>query len=150
MTRDEKYMTLALEQAKQALFLGEIAVGAVVVRDDIVISSGYNRKKTDRDPTSHAEIIAIRKASQITGDWRLIGCELFCTLEPCLMCAGAILGSRFRRVVFGAFEPNEGFFGSITDLSSSFSNSTNIEVLGGILINSCKEMLLASFDNGRE
>ena len=147
MTRDEKYMMLAIEQAKEALLLHEVAVGAIIVKDDIIISSAYNRKEIDKDPMGHAEIIAIRKATLILNDWRLSGCEMFSTLEPCAMCAGAIIGSRLKRLVFGAFDIFEGFFGSKDDLSLIYPMTPRIEVLGGVLLTDCKQILLASFDN---
>jgi len=140
MTRDEKYMRIALQYAQNALASDEIPVGAVIVKGESIISFGINQTEKDSDPTSHAEIIAIRKAAQALGDWRLNGCELFCTLEPCAMCAGAILKSRLSRLVFGAFDPNDGYMGSVMDMSVT-PKAVSIEVLGGILMDECSLLL---------
>ncbi|MCL1830187.1 MAG: nucleoside deaminase [Oscillospiraceae bacterium] len=144
MTRDEKYMNMAIAQAQAALASDEIAVGAVIVHKDIVIAEGYNLRETTNDPTAHAEIIAIRKAADLLSDWRLTDCELYCTLEPCAMCAGAIMNSRIKRLVFGAFDPAAGFFGSIDDLSLVSLPASYIEVIGGVEENRCRELLKAS------
>ena len=149
ITRDEGYMHLALMEAGKALALHEIAVGAVIVKGGSVVASGYNRRELDRDPTAHAEIVAIRRAAEVMGDWRLTGCELFCTLEPCAMCAGAIATSRLRRLVFGAFDPAEGFFGSRGDISAIYSFPKEMEILGGVLEESCLQLLRASFTDLR-
>lgn len=144
MTRDERYIYTALEQAKEAFLRREIAVGAVVVHNDKVISSGYNLRETTSDPLAHAEIVAIRKATEIIGDWRLSNCEIYVTLEPCAMCAGAIIESRFKRVVFGAFDPEKGFFGSKLDLSIYSNVLGGLEVLGGVLEKQCQDLLKSS------
>ena len=107
----ETYMTQALELARQAGALGEIPVGAVVVKDGAVIGRGFNRRETDHDATAHAEVLAIREACRTLGGWRLDGCALFVTLEPCPMCTGAILQSRLSRVVYGAADPKAGCCG---------------------------------------
>lgn len=144
MTRDETFMNLALEQAKKALDHNEIAVGAVIVKDNTVIAAGYNLRETMKDPTAHAEIIALRNTASVLEDWRLNDCEMYCTLEPCCMCAGAIISSRLKRLVFGAFDSNEGFFGSIADILLMYKKAKKIEVLGGVLLNECREILRQS------
>ena len=145
MTRDEKYMRLALEQANEALLLNEIPVGAIILHGDTVVGTGFNRREKDRDPIAHAEIIALRKAAQAIGDWRLDGFEMFCTLEPCAMCAGAILNSRIKRLVFGAFDTSDGFFGGNVDITSLYMNKSHVEVLGGVLQEECTELLKRFF-----
>lgn len=113
---DEEMMAQALEQAYLALAEGETPVGCVIVKEGRIIARGRNRRETEKDPTAHAEMEAIRAAARATGDWRLTGCELYVTLEPCPMCAGAILNSRIRRVVYGAADAKAGCCGSVTDL----------------------------------
>ncbi len=139
---------MAIEEAKKANSIGEIPVGAVIVKDDIVIASGYNRRETDKNALSHAETESIRTACDTLGDWRLTGCELFVTLEPCAMCAGAILASRLRRVVFGAFDPAAGCMGSVMDLTLS-PMSPPIELLGGVLQRQCELLLKQFFESKR-
>ena len=148
MTRDEKYMKIALQQAQKALASDEVPVGAVIVRDDLIISYGANQTEKDTDPTSHAEIIAIRRAAQAVKDWRLDGCELFCTLEPCAMCAGAIIKSRLRRLIFGAFDPLDGYMGSVMDMSIA-PKLAPIEILGGVLVEECSLLLKKYFNSKR-
>ncbi len=105
---DEFYMNMALEQAAKAYSLNEVPVGAVIIRDHCILSQGYNRRERDHDPCAHAEIVAIRRAAKVIGDWRLYGCTLFVTLEPCVMCIGAILQARILRLVYGAYDPKAG------------------------------------------
>ena len=116
LTEEEKYMKEAIRQAHKAWKLGEVPIGCVIVRDGRIIARGYNRRNTDKNTLAHAELQAIRRASRIAGDWRLEDCELYVTLEPCPMCAGAIINSRLRRVVYGAADPKAGCCGSVTDL----------------------------------
>ena len=106
-------MRAALQQAKKALALGEVPIGCVIVRDDMIVGRGYNRRNTDKSTLSHAEISAIKKASRVLGDWRLEGCTLYCTLEPCQMCAGAIVQARIDRVVIGAMSDRMGLNGFV-------------------------------------
>jgi len=148
MTRDESYIALAIEQAKLAADMGEVPVGAVVVRRDFVISTGFNRRESNKNPLSHAETEAIKKAAAAVGDWRLSDCEIFVTLEPCAMCAGAILASRMKRVVFGAFDPAAGCFGSAADLSL-LSFAPVIEIIGGVLLAECEALLTSFFADKR-
>ena len=118
MTAHETYMRTALEAAREAARLGEIPVGACIVRDGEILSVGYNTRESERDPLGHSEINAIRKACQRLGSWRLDGCVLYVTLEPCPMCAGAILNARISRVVYGAADPKAGCMGSVCDLTA--------------------------------
>lgn len=144
---DEKFMRLAIEQAEIAKFLGEVPVGAVIVKDGEVIASACNRKETDDCALSHAEINAIAEASKRLG-WRLDGCDIYVTLEPCAMCAGAIISARIRRVVFGASEPKSGFFGSAADLSKSSGLNHSVEIVGGVCAEACQK-ILTDFFGGR-
>lgn len=114
---DELFMHEALNMAKKAAELGEIPVGAVIVKDEKIIAQAHNRRELDKDPTAHAEVLAIQEAARIIGDWRLEGCTLYVSLEPCAMCSGALWLARVDRVVFGAFDPKSGFLGSIFDIS---------------------------------
>jgi len=114
---DEVFMQEAIHLAKQAVSLGEIPVAAVIVKDGHIIAKAHNRRELDKDPTAHAEILAIQQAAKHLGDWRLEGCTLYVTLEPCAMCSGALWLARVDRVVFGAFDQKSGFLGSIFDLS---------------------------------
>lgn len=144
---DEKFMRLAIEQAEIAKFLGEVPVGAVIVKDGEVIASACNRKETDDCALSHAEINAIAEASKRLG-WRLDGCDIYVTLEPCAMCAGAIISARIRRVVFGASEPKSGFFGSAADLSKTSGLNHSVEIVGGVCAEDCQK-IIADFFGGR-
>ena len=114
---DEKFMRRALELARLAASLGEVPVGAVIVKDGKIIAEGYNRREADKNATAHAELIAIDKACRALGGWRLFDCELYVTLEPCPMCAGAIVNSRIKRVVCAAKDPRAGAFGSLLNLN---------------------------------
>ncbi len=145
---DTQLMLLALEQAKQAANLGEVPVGAVVVKDKIPIAFGYNRREIDKNALAHAEIIAIQSACKALGGWRLFECDLFVTLEPCPMCAGAIINSRIRRVVYGASDAKAGCCGSVVDLFSlPFNHSPTVE--GGLLEEDCREELTKFFQTLR-
>lgn len=115
-TRDEKMMRLALEEAQKAFELGEVPVGAVIARGDEIIAVGHNMRETDKNALGHAELIAINRACEVLGDWRLDECDLYVTLEPCPMCAGAAINARIKRVFFGAFDSNAGACGSLINL----------------------------------
>lgn len=147
---DEAFMRLALEQAALAQAAGEVPVGAVVVRDGQVIGRGHNRPITGHDPTAHAEIMALREAAAALGNYRLDGCELFVTLEPCAMCTGAMLHSRLARVVFGATDPKTGAAGSVVDLfgESKLNHHTGVE--RGVLAAECGEQLSRFFAARRQ
>ena len=140
-----KLMRRALELAKQAE--GEIAVGAVVSKDGEIIAEAYNRKEQDSDVTSHAEILAIREAEQKLGSWHLDGCDLYVTLEPCPMCAWAIINSRIDNVYFGSYDPNYGALGSKIDLREMAKSKLN--VYGGILEEECDRVLKNCFEKIR-
>ena len=137
---DEKYMYDALLAAKKAGKLGEVPVGAVIVRDGEIIAEGYNRRECDKNPLAHAELIAIDQASKKLGGWRLTGCTLYVTLEPCPMCCGGIINSRIERVVFGAYDKKSG---AVSSVQSMFDLPYNHkpEIKGGVLENECSQIL---------
>ncbi len=148
MNQDERYMRLALEEAALAAAGGEIPVGAVIVKDGAVIAAAHNLRETDHDATAHAELLCIRQASQRLGGWRLSGCTLYVTLEPCPMCAGAVINARLDRVVFGAYDSRAGSFGSLIDLSSyPYNHRPNL--MGGVLEEEAKALLVAFFKERR-
>ena len=146
MMDDERYMRRALELAALAAAEGEVPVGAVVVRHETgeIVGEGFNRRETDRSPLAHAEIIAIDEASRRLGGWRLIGCTLYVTLEPCPMCAGAVINSRIERVVYGASDPKAGSCGSVTDLFSYPYNHIPV-IESGLLAEECSAALTEFF-----
>ncbi|MET0268017.1 MAG: tRNA adenosine(34) deaminase TadA [Duganella sp.] len=144
----EQWMRLALEQARYANDLGEVPVGAVVVRDGELIATGYNRPIGQHDPTAHAEIVALRKAAEVLGNYRLPGCELYVTLEPCMMCSGAMMHARLAHVVYGASDPKTGVCGSVLDLFAQEKLNHHTVVTGGVLAEECGA-LLKSFFAGR-
>jgi len=126
-----KFMEYALEQAKKAALEGEVPIGAVIVKDNKVIASAHNRCEAEKDPTAHAEILCIKKAAEVLGDFRLTDTELYVTLEPCLMCAGAAINARVKEIIFGASDPQKGALGSVTNLYS-FNFPNKPIVFGGI------------------
>ena len=146
---DADFMALALEQAQLASAQSEVPVGAVLVKDGIVIATGHNRPIALHDPTAHAEIEVIRAAAKRLGNYRLEGCQLFVTLEPCPMCAGAILQSRISRVVFGAFDPKAGAAGSVINLFKSSQLNHQTQFSGGLLADSCGQLLKDFFHDKR-
>ena len=150
MTLDEKYMKEALRQAKKAYGLEETPIGCVIVQDDRIIARGYNRRNTNKSGLAHAEITAIRKANKKTGDWRLEDCTLYVTLEPCQMCAGAIVQSRVKRVVIGAMNPKAGCAGSILNLLEMPQFNHQVEVERGVLQEECSELMSNFFIELRE
>ena len=133
MTADPVFMQVALELAAQAAAADEVPVGAVVVRDGTIIGRGYNQPIAGADPTAHAEIMAMRAASQTLGNYRLTHCDLYVTLEPCVMCAGAIMHARIRRVIFGARDPKTGACGSAIDLFAQSHLNHHAVISGGLL-----------------
>lgn len=141
-------MLAAIKEADRAAALGEIPVGAVIVKNGRIIATGYNLRETEHSVTAHAEISAIKNACEALNDWRLDGCDIYVTLEPCPMCAGAIINARLRRVYFGAYDPKAGSFGSVTDLSV-FPFERRPEIYGGIMENECKTLLNDFFKNLR-
>ncbi|MCF4150241.1 tRNA adenosine(34) deaminase TadA [Dethiosulfovibrio sp. F2B] len=134
-------MDLAIEEAKKAASEGDIPVGAVVVYKDEVIGRGRNLRRIDHDPTSHAEIVAIREAAKARGSWNLSGCEIYVTLEPCPMCAGAIVQSRIAKVVYGCTDPKAGASGTLYDITRDTRLNHRCEVIKGIEENRCRKML---------
>ena len=145
MTREEKYMKEALHQAKKAQLIGEVPIGCVSVYQDRIIGRGYNRRMKDKTALAHAEITAIRKANKIIGDWRLDDCEIYITLEPCPMCAGAIVQSRIADVYIGAMNPKAGCAGSILNLLEEQRFNHRCRVRTGILEAECSELLVSFF-----
>lgn len=144
-------MKKALEMAKIAYDMGEVPVGAVVVKksNGEIVGQGYNRRETDKSSIAHAEIIAINMASKNLGGWRLVDCEIYVTLEPCLMCAGAILNSRLERVVFGANDINRGYRKAVGNLFG-LQNAYNIPVTSGVLLEDCSGIISDFFRNLRK
>lgn len=147
---DEKFMREALRQAKKAYALQEVPIGCVIVCDDQIIARGYNRRNTDKNTTSHAEINAIRRASKKLGDWRLEGCTIYITLEPCQMCAGAIVQSRITRAVIGSMNPKAGCAGSVLNLLEISEFNHQVAVERGVLQEACSDMLSSFFRELRE
>ena len=143
-------MRLALCEAEKAIEEGEMPVGAVIVRDGQVIATGHNVRNVTHDPTLHAEIVAIRKACEKLSDWRLSDCDLYVTLEPCVMCSGAIINSRMRSVYFGAYDAEYGGAGGRIDLFSKSYFGSNTQVYGGIMEDECTSMLKNFFASLRE
>ncbi|MCF0228332.1 MAG: nucleoside deaminase [Parasporobacterium sp.] len=149
LTDREKFMKEAIRQAVKASAIGEVPIGCVIVYDGRIIGRGYNRRMTDRTALAHAEITAIRKANKVIGDWRLDDCEMYVTLEPCQMCAGAIVQSRIRNVYIGAMNPKAGCAGSILDLlrEERFNHQCIVET--GLMEERCSELLKEFFVNLR-
>jgi tRNA(adenine34) deaminase len=147
---DERGMRLALDQAQNAWLVGEVPVGAVIVRAGQVIATGYNRPITTHDPTAHAEIVALRHAATLLENYRLPECELFVTLEPCAMCAMALMHARFKRVVFGAPDPKTGAAGSVVNLFAETRLNHHTHLLGGVMAVDCAELLRNFFAERRE
>ena len=146
---DERFMLMAIEQAKMAETEGEVPIGAVIVCNGEVIGRGYNRKNSGKSALKHAEIVAIEDASKVTGDWRLDECSLYVTLEPCLMCAGAIIHARVRNVFFGTTEPK---FGGVVSLANTFDIEKlnhRVNYAGGLFADEISAMMKAFFKNIR-
>ena len=146
---DDVYMQLALEQARHAWSLGEVPVGAVVVRDGEVIATGFNQPIGQHDPTAHAEIVALRAAADKLGNYRLPGCTLYVTLEPCVMCSGAMMHARLARVVYGASDPKTGACGSVLNLFGHERLNHHTQVAGGVMATETAAMLRAFFAERR-
>jgi tRNA(adenine34) deaminase len=144
-TADREFMAIALEEARSAARDGEVPVGAVVVREGAVIARAANRTVRDQDPTAHAETLALRAASRVTGSWRLAGCTLYVTLEPCAMCAGACVLARVDRVVFGAWDEKAGMAGSVGDLLRHPRLNHRPAVLGGVAADESSAVLREFF-----
>ncbi|MBE5925387.1 MAG: nucleoside deaminase [Lachnospiraceae bacterium] len=149
MTREEKYMKEALKQAKKARDIEEVPIGCVIVYQDKIIGRGYNRRRVDKNTLSHAELNAIKKASKKMGDWRLDDCEMYVTLEPCQMCAGAIVQSRIKKVYIGCMNPKAGCAGSILNLLQVEKFNHQVEIIKGILEEECSSIMKEFFKNLR-
>ena len=149
-TLDEKYMNEAYKEALKAYRLGEVPIGCIIVYDNKIIGRGYNRRKTDKNTLSHAEITAIKKASKKIGDWRLEGCTMYVTLEPCQMCAGALVQSRIDKVCIGCMSPKSGCAGSIINILQMKEFNHQVEIEKGILEEKCSKILSDFFLELRE
>lgn len=145
LTIDEKYMREAYKQAKKAYALGEVPIGCVIVHEDKIIGRGYNRRNTDKNTLAHAEITAIKHASKIIGDWRLEECTMYVTLEPCQMCAGAIVQARIPRVVMACMNPKAGCAGSILNILNMPEFNHQVESVRGVMQEECSALLKTFF-----
>lgn len=145
MTDDERYMKEAIKQARKAYALGEVPIGCVIVHGGKIIARGYNRRNTDKNTLAHAEITAIRKASKVIGDWRLEECTLYVTLEPCQMCAGAIVQARIPKVVMACMNPKAGCAGSVLNILDMPQFNHQVEAVRGIMEEECSRMLKEFF-----
>ena len=150
LNTEEKYMRAAIKEAKKAYALEEVPIGCVIVRDGKIIARGYNRRNTDKNTLAHAELTAIKKASKKCGDWRLEDCTMYVTLEPCQMCAGAIVQSRMKKVVIAAMNPKAGCAGSVLNLLQMAEFNHQVEIERGLLEDECSTMLSTFFRNLRE
>ena len=148
--KDEKYMKLALKEAKKARDINEVPIGCVIVRDDKVIGKGYNKRNTDKNVLSHAELIAIKQACKKTGDWRLEDCTMYITLEPCQMCAGAMVQARLQRAVIGSVNPKAGCGGSVLNILQMAEFNHQVDVERGVLEEECSSILTEFFSDLRE
>ncbi len=150
LTDDEKYMKMALRLAKKAADMGEVPIGCVIVYEGKVIARGYNRRTMDKSTLSHAEILAIKKASKVVGDWRLEGCTMYVTLEPCQMCAGAIIQARMDKVVIGCMNAKAGCAGSVLNILEHEGFNHQAVVERGVLEEECSILLKEFFSNLRK
>ena len=150
MTADEKFMKAAITQARKAYAIDEVPIGCVIVQNDKIIARGYNRRNIDKNTLAHAELSAIRKASKKTGDWRLEDCTMYVTLEPCQMCAGAIVQSRMKRVVIGSMNAKAGCAGSILNLLQMQQFNHQVEITRGVREEEWSQMLSQFFRELRE
>ena len=150
MTEDEKFMKAALKQAQKAYAIDEVPIGCVIVQNGHIIARGYNRRNIDKNTLAHEELSAIRKASKKTGDWRLEDCTMYVTLEPCQMCAGAIVQSRMKRVVIASMNAKAGCAGSVLNLLQMQQFNHQVEITQGVLEEECSRMLSSFFRELRE
>ncbi len=149
LCNDELWMEEALRASQRALEAGEVPVGAVVVCDGRIVGRGWNRNIADHDPTAHAEIVALRDAGAATGNHRLVDCDLFVTIEPCAMCAGAMVHARIKRLIYGADDPKAGAIQSVMQVLHHSQLNHRVEVTGGVLAGRCAELLQTFFQNRR-
>jgi tRNA(adenine34) deaminase len=147
--QDQDFMQQALLEAATAEGLGEVPIGAVIVRDGVIVARGHNLREAHNDPTAHAEMVAIRQAAQALRSWRLLDCTLYVTLEPCVMCMGAIILARVPRLVFGCRDPKAGAVGSIYDLARDPRFNHRVRVDEGVLVTECSEQLSSFFQKLR-
>jgi len=145
-----KYMKEALKEAHKAELIDEVPIGCVIVKDDKVIARGHNVRESEKNPIGHAEIIAIKKASKKLNSWRLENCDIYVTLEPCIMCSGAIIQSRIRHIYFGAFDPKGGAMGSSIDVLEAKNINHHPEVTSGVLQEECSSIISNYFKNKRK
>ncbi|MBR6402627.1 MAG: tRNA adenosine(34) deaminase TadA [Eubacterium sp.] len=150
MTEDERFMRQAITQARKALKNGDVPIGCVIVREGKVIARGYNRRNKDRQSLAHAELMAIKKASKLLGDWRLEDCKMYVTLEPCQMCSGAIVQARMPEVIMGCMNPKAGCAGSVINLLDMEGFNHRVKITKGVLEKECSEMLTNFFKEMRE
>ena len=150
MTEQEKFMKEAIRQAKKAYLLEEVPIGCVIVHEGKIIARGYNRRNTDRNTLSHAELIAIRKAAKKLGDWRLEECTMYVTLEPCKMCAGAMMQARLTEAVIGCMNPKAGCAGSVLNILEMDGFNHKVQVTRGVLEEECSQMMSQFFRELRE
>ena len=143
-------MRMALEEARKAGDIGEVPIGAIVVKDDVVVGRGFNKTETSKDPTAHAEMEAIRMAAKTLGGWRLIGCDLYVTCEPCSMCAGAIVWSRIENLHIGTMDPKAGACGSVFNIVQEEKLNHNVNIETGILQEECSKILKDFFKKLRK
>lgn len=146
---DLRYMREAIRQAKKAARINEVPIGCVIVYEDKIIARGYNRRNTDKSTLAHAEIAAIKKASRVIGDWRLEGCTLYVTLEPCQMCSGAIVQARIPRVVIGTMNAKAGCAGSVINILQMEGFNHRVDITKGVLMEECKNMMQEFFEKLR-
>jgi len=149
MDMHENFMKIALDEAKKAAGIDEVPVGAVIVKDGIIVSQAFNTRESSKDATAHAEMAAIKKACEALGGWRLIDCEMYVTLEPCLMCSGAILQSRIEKLYMGAMDPKAGAAGSVINVFEDYWFHHKCEVYTGILQEECSSILKEFFKKKR-
>src|SRR5690625_386157 len=150
MNRDEKFMKEALEEAKKAALRNEVPIGAVIVYNDDIIARGSNIREESETTLSHAELVAIEQANKVVGSWRLEDCTLYVTLEPCVMCAGAIVQARIKRVVYGAIDPKGGCAGTLMNLLNESRFNHQVEVTSGVLEENCRVLLQDFFKQLRK
>lgn len=150
MTTDEKYMRQAIRLAKKASAQGDVPIGCVIVYDGKVIGRGYNRRNKDKSVLAHAEVLAIKKAAKYIGDWRLENCRMYVTLEPCQMCAGAIVQARIPEIVIGCMNPKAGSAGSIINILNIKKFNHQVDITKGVLEEECSSLLVSFFKELRE
>ena len=145
MDKDNFFMEQALLEAKKAYKIKEVPIGAVVECNGEIIGRGFNRRESDNDPTAHAEMIAIREAAQALNDWRLEGCSIYVTVEPCLMCAGAIQKARLKRLVYGTESDKDGAFGTLIDILQDNRLNHQVEIKSGVMLEECRDLIKKFF-----